>query len=66
MSSTLFIVALNMAPEGTAEKENIVYISKQICAYADDIVLVTRNIQKGRGTSYSLYWKLEAEKWAMN
>jgi len=65
MSSTLFTVALNMTPEGTAEKGNIVYKSKQICAYADDVVLVTRNIRGGR-TSYSLHWKLKAEKWAKN
>jgi hypothetical protein len=32
-----------MVLEGTVEKENIVYKSKQICAYADEIVLVTRN-----------------------
>jgi hypothetical protein len=49
MSPTLFTVALTMAPEGTAEKGNIAYKSKQICAYADDIVLVTRNIRV-RGT----------------
>ena len=47
VSSTLFTVALNMAPEGTAGKGNIVYKSKQICACADDIVLVTRNILVG-------------------
>jgi hypothetical protein len=65
MSSTLFTIALNMAPERTAEKGNIVYKFKQICAYADDIVLVTRNIQGG-GMSYSRHWKLKAEKWTKN
>jgi sorting nexin-29 len=43
LSVALFNVALNMVLEGTVEKGNIVYKSKQICAYADDIVLVTRN-----------------------
>jgi len=47
MSSTLFTIPLNMAPKGTEEKGNIVYKSQQICAYADDIVLVTRNIWGG-------------------
>jgi len=65
MSSTLFTAALSMAPEGIAEKGNIVYKPKQICAYADDIVLVTRNI-RGEGMSYSLHWKLKAEKGAKN
>jgi hypothetical protein len=32
-----------MVLEGIVENGNIVYISTQICAYADDIVLVTRN-----------------------
>jgi hypothetical protein len=36
-------VAINMVLEGIAETGNIVYKSKQICAYADDIVLVTTN-----------------------
>jgi hypothetical protein len=36
-------VALDVVLEGTVEKGNIVYKSKQICAYADDIVLVTGN-----------------------
>jgi sorting nexin-29 len=43
LSAALFNVALNMVLEGIAEKGNIVYKSKQMCAYADDIVLVTRN-----------------------
>ena len=51
MSSTLFTVALNMAPQRTAEKGNITYKSKQICAHAGDIVLVTRNIRWGGGTT---------------
>jgi hypothetical protein len=42
LSVALFNMALNMVLEGNAEKGNIVYKSKQICAYADDIVLVTR------------------------
>jgi hypothetical protein len=49
MSSTLFTVALNTAPEGTAEKGNIVYKSKQIRTYADGTVLVTRNIRLVEG-----------------
>jgi hypothetical protein len=32
-----------MVLEGIVEKGNIVYKSKQICAYADDSILVTRN-----------------------
>jgi hypothetical protein len=43
LSAALFNVALNMVLEGIVEKGNIVYKSKQICACADDIVLVTRN-----------------------
>jgi hypothetical protein len=42
LSAALIDVAQNMVVEGTVEKGNI-YKSKQICAYADDIVLVTRN-----------------------
>jgi hypothetical protein len=45
LSSTLFTVALNMDIEGTEEKGNIIYKSKQICVYADYIILVTRIIQ---------------------
>jgi sorting nexin-29 len=45
LSAALFNVALNMVLEGIVEKGNIVYKSKQICAYADDTVLVTRNTQ---------------------
>jgi hypothetical protein len=43
LSAALFNVALNMVLEIIVEKENIVYKYKQICIYADDIVLVTRN-----------------------
>jgi hypothetical protein len=32
-----------MVLEGIVEEGNIVYRSKEICAYADDIVFVTRN-----------------------
>lgn len=65
ISSRLFTVVLNMAPQRTAQKGNIVNKSKQICAYADDTVLVTRNIQKG-GNQLLPAWKLKAEKWAKN
>ncbi|KDR10534.1 hypothetical protein L798_15243 [Zootermopsis nevadensis] len=34
-SATLFNIALNIVLEGTVEKGNIVYKSKQICAYAE-------------------------------
>jgi hypothetical protein len=43
LSAALFNVALNMVLEEIVEKGNIVYKSKQICAYAGNIVLVTRN-----------------------
>jgi sorting nexin-29 len=43
LPAALFNVAQNMVLEGTVEKGNVFYKSKQICAYADDIVLVTRN-----------------------
>jgi sorting nexin-29 len=43
LSAALFNVALNMVLEGIVDKGNIVYKSKQIRAYADDNVLVTRN-----------------------
>jgi hypothetical protein len=43
LSAALFNVALNMVLQGTVEKGSTVYKSKQICAYADDIVFVTRN-----------------------
>jgi hypothetical protein len=31
---------------GNVEKGNITYKSTQICAYADDIVVITRNLKK--------------------
>jgi sorting nexin-29 len=57
LSAALFNVALNMVLEGTAKKGNIVYKSKQIFAYADDIVLVTRNTP----TLKELFSALETE-----
>jgi hypothetical protein len=61
LSAALFNVALYMALEGIVGKGNIVYKSKQIFAYADDIVLVTRNTPTRK--NYYPHWKLKAEKW---
>jgi hypothetical protein len=45
LSAALFDVALNMVVEGIVGKQIIVYKTKQICANADDIVLVTKTLQ---------------------
>jgi hypothetical protein len=60
LSASLFNVALNMVLEGIVEKGNIVYKSKQICAYADDIVLSQETLQ--HQNNYYLHWKLRAKK----
>lgn len=60
LSSSFFIVALNMGLEGTAEKE-ISFRNPNNCVYADHIVLVTRIIQNFK--KYYLHWKLKADKW---
>jgi sorting nexin-29 len=60
LSAVLFNLALNMVLEGTVEKGNIVYRSKQICAYADDIVLVTRNTPTSKELLSAL--KIEGRK----
>jgi sorting nexin-29 len=60
LSAALFNVALNMVLEGIAENGNIVYKFKQICVYADDNVLVTRNTPTLK--ELLPHWKLKAEK----
>jgi hypothetical protein len=45
LSAALFNIALNMELGGIAEKGNITYKSTQICAYADDIVVIARTLQ---------------------
>jgi len=42
-SATLFNLALNFVLEGTVEKGNITYNSKQISAYPAEIILIARN-----------------------
>lgn len=56
--------ALNMVLDGTVEKENIIYYSKQIGAYADDTVLV-QEINKSRKKYYP-HWKTKEENWLKN
>jgi exonuclease III len=56
--------ALNMVLDGTVEKEDIIYHSKQIGAYAYDIVLV-QEINKSR-KKYYLHWKTKEENWLKN
>ena len=45
LSATLFNIALNKVLEKLTEADNIIYKSRQICAYADDIVLISRNLK---------------------
>jgi hypothetical protein len=42
LSAALFNSVLNMVQGGIVEKGNITYKSTQICAYADDIIMITR------------------------
>jgi hypothetical protein len=42
LSAALLNIVLNMVLGGIVEKGNITYKSTQICAYADDIVMITR------------------------
>jgi hypothetical protein len=42
-STTLFNTTLNIVLEGTVEKRNIIYSSKQIPAYPADIIMIARN-----------------------
>jgi hypothetical protein len=53
-----------MVLDGTVEKENILYHSIQIGAYADDTVLV-KEMNKSR-KKYYLHWKTKAENWLKN
>jgi len=53
-----------MVLDGTVEKGNTVYHTKQIGAYADDTVLV-QEINKSQ-KKYFLHWKMEAANWLKN
>jgi hypothetical protein len=57
LSTILFNLALHQAVNKINQKRTIYFKSSQICAYADDIVIVTRNIS----TLKQIYLELEKE-----
>jgi hypothetical protein len=51
-----------MILEGIVKRGNIVDKSKQLCAYADDFILVIQIFKPLK--KYYMCWKQKAEKWA--
>lgn len=60
LSATLFNLALQTALQNITDNGTIIYKSKMICAYADDIVIITRNERELKETFGKLH--TEAEK----
>ena len=48
LSATLFNIALQRVLEQVVDTGSIIYKSRQVCAYADDVVLISRNKQQLR------------------
>jgi hypothetical protein len=61
LSAVLFNIVLNMVLGGIVEKGNITYKSTQICAYADDIVVIARNTTALKEAILAL--DFEGKKW---
>jgi hypothetical protein len=61
LSAALFNIVLNMVLGGTVEEGNITHKSTEICAYADDIVVIARNTAALKGVILAL--DFEGKKW---